>query len=177
MTNFISTPQIRMGKAGSQYIAADPGDICYSFCTSKPGWLLCDGSEYLVSDYPDLFAVIGYMFVPTDDPDADGNHFRVPNCSGKFLQMVSAGAAVGDMKDAGLPNITGSQETGHSLGLFGPEGTGAFRKHSSYGGSVAGASGSYSKGFTFDASLSNPIYGNSTTVQPPSMLVNYFIKY
>lgn len=171
MTNFISTPQIRIGKAGSQYIAADPGDICYSFCTSKPGWLLCDGSSYLQSDYPSLFECLGIKF------GGDDTHFNVPDLRGRFLQMVSADAAIGDMKDAGLPNITGSQETGHSLGLFGPEGTGAFRKHSSYGGSVAGASGSYSKGFTFDASRSNPIYGNSTTVQPPSMLVNYFIKY
>ena len=29
----------------------------------------------------------------------------------------------------------------------------------------------------FDASRSNTIYGKSTTVQPPAMIVNYFIKY
>ena len=31
--------------------------------------------------------------------------------------------------------------------------------------------------FIFDASLSNPIYGNSNTVQPPAVVMNYIIKY
>lgn len=29
----------------------------------------------------------------------------------------------------------------------------------------------------FNASLSNPIYGNSETVQPSSLILNYIIKY
>ena len=37
-------------------------------------------------------------------------------------------------------------------------------------GSGAGTSQSYF--FDFDASLSNSIYGNSTTVQPPALVVN-----
>lgn len=32
-------------------------------------------------------------------------------------------------------------------------------------------------GLTFDASASNSIYGNSTTVQPPALAIDFFIKY
>lgn len=37
------------------------------------GYLLCDGSSYLVADYPELFAQIGYYFGGSDD------NFSVPN--------------------------------------------------------------------------------------------------
>ena len=151
--------------------------FCYSFCTSKPGWLLCDGSEYLVSDYPDLFAVIGYMFVPTDDPDADGNHFRVPNCKGKFLQMVPEGkdhGILGEEKQAGLPNITGTLGFGGSVARSGAFATEPNNTCGSYGGGDTCGANYFTN---FDASRSSSIYGNSTTVQPPSILVNYFIKY
>lgn len=170
MTNFISTPQIRIGKAGSQYIAADPGDICYSFCTSKPGWLLCDGSSYLQSDYPALFECLGIKF------GGDDTHFNVPDLRGRFLQMVSADAVVGDMKDAGLPNITGTAQGSTQQSTTTLAASGCFKQ-----GSVSQqrASAGNSQGFllNFDASLSSSIYGKSSTVQPPSMLVNYFIKY
>ena len=42
------------------------------------GWLFCDGSSYLRSSYPDLFAVIGTKY-----GSADGTHFNVPNLNGR----------------------------------------------------------------------------------------------
>ena len=41
--------------------------------------------------------------------------------------------------------------------------------------SISGTADSYY--FDFDASLSNSIYGNSNTVQPPAVVMNYIIKY
>jgi len=35
----------------------------------------------------------------------------------------------------------------------------------------------WNKLMTFNASIANTIYGNSTTVQPPARVVNFFIKY
>ena len=65
-----------------------------------------------------------------------------------------------------MPNITGGVQTGHSLGLFGSSGFGgAVYAHEAYGGSQAGDSGSYSKGFQIDASRCSGLYGASSTVK------------
>ena len=88
----------------------------------------------------------------------------------RVLQSSSSSHLAGSTIEAGLPNITGNfNHNRHSL--VSP--TGAFTKS----GSQTGYNGSYngtSCGLTmdFDASLSNPIYGNSTTVQPPAYVVN-----
>lgn len=39
------------------------------------GWLLCDGSEYAVSEYPDLFRVIGHAYGVPSNP----SKFKVPD--------------------------------------------------------------------------------------------------
>ncbi len=44
--------------------------------TAAPGYLACDGSSYLRSAYPELFAVIGTSF-----GSVDGTHFSVPNAA------------------------------------------------------------------------------------------------
>lgn len=44
------------------------------------GWLLCDGTSYLRTDYPALFAAIGTTYGA-----ADGTHFNVPNAKGKVI--------------------------------------------------------------------------------------------
>ena len=81
-------------------------------------------------------------------------------------------------KDAGLPNITGTQQlcwndnSGGGI-VLGPEGTGAFYK-SNVGTarfSSASATGSQANAINIDASRSSPIYGNSTTVQPNAYVV------
>ena len=151
-----------------------PGDICYSLRTEKTGWLLCNGQAVSRTDYSDLFAVIGTIF-----GSGDGNTtFNIPNCSGKFLQMISDGQSLGQELEAGLPNITGTDRSiasgiwGMSGSLYGAtnaNGTGA-----TYGGTSS--STSYYR-TTFDASRSSSIYGKSNTVQPPAIIVNYFIKY
>ena len=78
------------------------GDLCYSLRTEKEGWLLCDGASYSTTDYPDLFAVIGYTFGGSE------NNFNVPNYKGKFLQMINDNQTIGQNIEAGLPNITGN---------------------------------------------------------------------
>lgn len=54
--------------------------------TSAPGgYLLCDGTSYLRSTWPDLFATIGTAFGA-----ADGTHFNVPDMRGRFLRGQNA---------------------------------------------------------------------------------------
>lgn len=96
--------------------------------------------------------------------------------SGRFLQATTDTNSVGNTVSAGLPNITGSVQPAHGKSVWVETvgGSGAFYNYNyatncgvlSYS-STAGGNNS----IAFDASRSNSIYGNSTTVQPPSILV------
>jgi microcystin-dependent protein len=56
------------------------GSIFISVSSTTPPYsLLCDGSSYLVSDYQNLFSVIGYAY------GGSGLNFNVPNLKSKFL--------------------------------------------------------------------------------------------
>lgn len=95
---------------------------------------------------------------------------------GRFLQATTDTSKMGDTVAAGLPNITGSWEATNDTGYLPAAnytGTGAITDMTitSTFPNKGTANDTHSKGFTFDASNSNPIYGNSTTVQPPSVLV------
>ena len=153
-----------------------PGDICYSLRTEKEGWLLMDGREVSRTEYADLFDVIGTAYGMGDGSTT----FNLPNCSGKFLQMDTS-KTVGTNIEAGLPNITGSWTSQYNISMDNNSNCiGAIASTYStntgyYGGSTASADWGF--GFNFDASKSNTIYGKSTTVQPPAIVVNYFIKY
>ena len=89
-------------------------------------------------------------------------------------------------QEAGLPRITGYwQGVGCQYGGW------QYWHFTGYPGAVTGAWNGMSDAvtdygdaggwgstmeFQFDASRSNPIYGNSTTVQPSALTVNYFIR-
>lgn len=73
--------------------------------------------------------------------------------------------------DAGLPNITGSFNFDKPF-CNGATASGAINTSTApIRGHVDGAGGA-GGGFTFDASRSSSIYGNSTTVQPPAYRLN-----
>lgn len=131
--------------------------------------LSCEGYSLQIADYEELYKVIGTKF--NNDGDAAGT-FRIPdyNITKRFLQP---GSSAGSLIEAGLPNITGSILARQELA------TGCFSStyHSvgqAYWGNVNNDS-HYIK--NFDASRSNFVYGNSTTVQPSSQLVHICIKY
>ncbi len=89
--------------------------------------------------------------------------------AGRVLQGSDSGHNAGTTIEAGLPNITGT---------FSPwaesysSATGAFYgvAYNQAGTNMIGDNDNIL--FGFDASLSNSIYGNSTTVQPPAYVVN-----
>ena len=151
-----------------------PGDLCYSLRTEKEGWLLCDGTSYSTTDYPDLFTVIGYTF------GGSNSQFNVPNCSGKFLQMDTS-KTIGQNIEAGLPNITGQFPTvrkgKNSAIIEWPNG--AFYNIGTASGNFysQGGADDWVMAVDFQASRSSSIYGKSNTVQPSAIIVNYFIKY
>ena len=125
-------------------------------------WLECNGQS--CAGYAELVSTLGKS--------------TVPDYRNRFLE--GSGVA-GTVIEAGLPNITGVVD-GYRLGCSDERtwmnsSSGAF---SGYGkaGKGYGAEGNWhmSMPITFNASLSNPIYGRSSTVQPPAVTVRYFIK-
>lgn len=98
---------------------------------------------------------------------------RVPRIYG-ILQGTLTNSATGNIVEAGLPNITGNGWV--QYGINGSDWAGAF-KASNITGKADQASGTaVGQGtLAFNASWSNPIYGNSNTVQPQTTKVLYYI--
>lgn len=142
------------------------------YATAPTGFLLCNGQEVAIASFPELYAVIGTL---EGCQSQNAGMFKVPDLRGRFLE--GANVNLGNRIEAGLPNITGSFGAQGSTDVI-SLGTGAFRVEQ-LGKIDAGLSGysNYSLKQSFDASRSSSIYGNSTTVQPPAVCVNYIIKY
>ena len=122
-------------------------------------WLECNGQS--CAAYSELSAVLGKT--------------TVPDYRGRFLE---GNQVAGTVKEAGLPNITG--QTNCCDGFRSGKNTGALfatdRVSDNYSNSRYGILNYVYHAIAIDASKSNSIYGNSTTVQPPSVTVRYFIK-
>lgn len=139
----------------------------FAFNTPPDGYLVCNGANVSRVTYADLFAVIGTTFGSGDGSTT----FTLPNLIDKFAQ---GSTTVGTVKSAGLPNITGSLSTAE----WSAEWSGAFSRNNRTNRTYAH---SYEPGggtaYSFNASRSSSIYGNSTTVQPPALTLLPCIKY
>lgn len=167
------------------------GTILSGLYSSAPnGFLLCDGSEVLISDYPDLYqCAVGNGWLKQG---SDTTRFFLPDLRNRFLE---GGSNVGEYKEAGLPNITGSirfagpgqgqggynafsssyskqSDNGYGDGgLFNQEGLGGLTY------SFNARNGETKTDGTLKTSSEHKVYGSSDTVQPASYTVNYIIKY
>lgn len=142
--------------------------------TIPSGWLLCDGSAVSRTTYASLYACIGTTYGAGNGSTT----FNLPNLVDKF---VEGSATAGTKKAAGLPNIEGSYKSGGgaSQGWI-ADVQGVFTGTSNDGSVKNTANSSSGTGdlyVRFNASNSNAIYGNSTTVQPPALTMRYIIKY
>ena len=163
--------QIENPPAQQVYTSTPIGTVLsFAGLTPPNGYLLCDGATYAVADYQDLYDVIGNTYGGSDGT------FNVPNlCDGRFLEGSDTS---GEYVEAGLPNIEGKWDSDYQYSPY-FEGTfeGAFSRETISGTKKYGSNGGTgARVFKFDASLSNPIYGNSDTVQPKSLRVLYIIK-
>ena len=133
----------------------------------------------LVPDYPNLFvqeaawqnSVASFGVCGKFVYDADAGMVRLPKVTG-FVEGTLDASALGDLVQAGLPNISGSvvASTATQGILLNP--TGAFfnKTGTTKGTFNAGASGSdFIDTLGFNASRSSSIYGSSNTVQPQSI--------
>lgn len=134
----------------------------------------------LVDTYPDLFttetswqtAVTTYGVCGKFVYDSTNNTVRLPKITG-IIEGTTDATALGDLVEAGLPNVEGTVY-GTDF-LEGPVVTGAFYNAGTVSSEApAGGSGTSIK-LGFEASRSNSIYGNSSTVQPQTIKAFYYI--
>lgn len=146
--------------------------------------LLCDGTSYLRTDYPALFAKIGITWGA-----ADGTHFNVPDARGRTavgagtgsgLTARTLGSSLGDENlqshtHTGNTNSSGAHNHRMGNGTAGGDGFALLQANNSVSTGSVGFSGSFSTesvvghthGFTSDATGA----GGAQNM-PPSFVVN-----
>lgn len=164
--------------------AENVGNVIYRPFLQE-GYVKLNGATVQREDYPRLvqYATDNSLFTAdnSNTPWLFGNGdgettFVLPDYRNVFIEGGDTPSKI----EAGLPNITGTLDayTGYSNASIGIRNvTGAF----SYQGSgtiisraeTAGGT----RGVNLDASLSNSIYGNAETVQPPAITLIPQIKY
>lgn len=163
----------------------------YTGSVAPDGYIIANGAELSRATFSQLFqwAVANDLIkdqaeIPTTSHGyygtGDGSTtFTIPDLRGVFkrnadLASNRGGADLGMYQEDGLPNITGSVITSGAIlssasGVF-TVGTNAKNRDDVldiYGNSL----------LSFNASHSNPIYGNSDTVQPKSVSILPILKY
>lgn len=149
--------------------------------------------EATKSEMVDIFYPVGTVYMSADKSKtkADfpfmqyGTWEEVP--ANLCLQTGNASEA-GTQRSAGLPNITGRLAVpyeggyGHFISKYDHEGMVQCALDRGDGYQLNGQGGYAGNGWksfdtvNFDASLSNPIYGSSDTVQPPSYMVRAWVR-
>lgn len=121
---------------------------------------------YDSATYPTLDAMYG------DTYGRQNGKFRLPPVwDNRFLE---GGSIAGELKDAGLPNIEGLSGLGVGTSFGGLNG--AFSINQATSTIINGVSVGTANCVKIDASLSNPAYGKSNTVQPKAITVVWIIK-
>jgi len=145
--------------------------IQFAGSQAPAGFLVCNGGAISRTTYSALFAVIGTTYGSGDGSTT----FNLPNLTDRFLQ---GSTSVGTVKDAGLPNIEGYTSSGAMYFEIGTSGALTGRNSNSNRNlNTYEVSFKYANELYFNASDSNSIYGNSTTVQPPALTCLICIKY
>ena len=145
--------------------------IWYAGASVPEGYLLCNGSNVSRTTYSQLFKVIGVKYGAGDSTTT----FGLPKLTDN--RFIEGAASVGTYKNAGLPNITGSFNSDLLTdGRISAKGAFTTGSDWTYSTPDTGGDGSQS-GFSFNASKSSSIYGNSSTVQPKSLTLLPCIKY
>ncbi len=108
-----------------------------------------------------------YMYNVTSDV------MTLPNYIGRVMQGGNAVVSV----EAGLPNITGAVNAPYGWGQRGHSGALATYTTTTNSSTPSYSTSAPMTGLNIDASRSNAIYGASTTVQPPAVMLIPQIRY
>lgn len=141
--------------------------------TVPDGWLLCDGSQVLLVDYPDLFSVIGGAFGAVDE-----NFFYLPDLSFKVPVGLDGSHNIGDTGGAATVTLQLSEVPSHShtVNSHNHSETGSFTATAAPGAQpVLGFAGSHNTG---NASPGTDAQGGDGSHEnmPPYIVLNYIIR-
>lgn len=146
----------------------------------KAGYVKANGATVNRADYPRLvaFATANNLWTtsPSTEPwkfgQGNGSTTMVlPNYIGRFIQGGDSSA----VKQSGLPNITGWVAIGAEV--YKQYAVGAFYIDDDSNLAEGHADGANNGNIYFDASRSNPVYGSSSTVQPPAIQLIPQLRY
>lgn len=147
--------------SGSSSKIGDPIFTLNSILEENEIWL--EGATVSRETYSKLFEVYGTTYGSGDGSTT----FVLPD----FRNRAIWGSNQFGYIDAGLPNITGNSEWFAGNNISGAYTKGLSKNVLNNNGRVTLAE------LIFNASQSNPIYGNSDTVQPPSIQVRVKTRY
>lgn len=129
--------------------------------------LSCTNTEFETACTMSAFGQCGKFVV-----DNENKTIRLPKIVN--IQGLQELKNIGNIIEAGLPNISGTVGIVPTQGYAGT--TGAFYVTNQKGASTNAQSGTANNLTGFDASQSNTIYGNSDTVQPEAIQYPYYIQ-
>ena len=133
------------------------------------GWLLCNGALVSRKTYAKLFAAIGTAWGAGDGSTT----FKLPDADARVMQGVTDASKVGKYLEPSLPNIIGTVLD--NFGGINAGASGAFYWPTHSATTNSGNDGRYGT-LDFQASRSNSIYANSSTVQMPALQILTIIK-
>lgn len=135
----------------------------FTIGTAPRGWLLCDGSTFDQTTYPELFAVLGVA--------------TLPDLRGEFLRGRKTGEALGTHVDwtTGKPKIDFVSAHSHT-GLPAKGGTNWFSNYQRTGGSWPGEAGGYDGTGATDSTNAAVTSGGDAETAPDHTLVDWYIK-
>ena len=84
--------------------------IAYSSNCPPLGWLVCDGREYLIENFPNLYEVIGTTFGGTENIS-----FRVPDLEGQFIRGWDKLGNIDPEREFGSPQDDSFQGHSHDM--------------------------------------------------------------
>ena len=143
----------------------------------KKGYVKANGATVNRADYPRLVAFANANNLWTDNPTAEPWKFGRGNGSSTMVMpdyrnRVIQGGDIACAKQAGLPNITGAfRGLDGVASTYAQEGAFYADDYDNYAITSRNTEKSYARKTLLDASRSNPIYGNSSTVQSPAIVL------
>lgn len=161
--------------------ALPPGWVGFFAAEAAPdGFLICNGAQNLSRvTYARLFGAVGTRYGAGDGATT----FGIPDLRGRVAQ---GDLAVGSYRNAGLPNITGILGYARTFPIASDENPNEFSSGAlewnlihkeDYRPVQLHSEGECGDGIKINACKCNPIYGGSSTVQPPAVTLLPCIKY
>ena len=156
-------------------IASSPTDTPSDYTTNIEalGWMLCDGRACEVSKYPELFAVLGYLY------GGENGQFNIPDYRGLFLRGIDGNTGRDPDASNRTPSKNGTKDGVASL----QEDALQIHQHSyqlvseTTGGTENKAAMLVEKATTFTAQPLDSEARTSKETRPKNVYVYYIIKY